>query len=140
SNYCQDNIKSYVIAILLSPKLGLYKGGLPQDWVLAVIKTLKVNVPANMDSNCHVFKIIKEAVSNELTQAQLKIKKAVSKLVQSSTPTNCVSIACQVLTMQRKVHAELAKANSKYWDHVNDRLALIHDLAAGEEEKVQQEV
>ncbi|TFK18463.1 hypothetical protein FA15DRAFT_709847 [Coprinopsis marcescibilis] len=121
-----DNIKSYLIAVLLSPKLGSYKGGLPQDWVLAVIKTLKVNVPANMDSDRHIFKIIKEAVSNELTQARSKIKKAIA-LSRSSKQsiyqlantlienTQCSVIIplCARLAVLRKVYAEPAKADKE---------------------------
>jgi hypothetical protein len=49
--------------------------------VQAVIKHLNVNVPANIETDRHVYKTIKETVNTELTQTRSKIKKAVSRLV-----------------------------------------------------------
>ncbi|KAJ2920937.1 hypothetical protein H1R20_g16156, partial [Candolleomyces eurysporus] len=109
-----DNIKSYVLAVLLSPKLSTYKGRTPAIRVMAVIKHLNINVPANLETDRHVYKSIKESVTTELTQTRSKIKKA------------------------RKVHAEPEKSDQKYWNHVDERLALIREIAEGDEDKIQQ--
>jgi hypothetical protein len=46
----------------------------------AVIKHLNINVPANLESDHHVYTTVKASVSNELMQTRSKIKKAVSYL------------------------------------------------------------
>ncbi|KAJ2922677.1 hypothetical protein H1R20_g14408, partial [Candolleomyces eurysporus] len=110
----QDNIKNYTHAVLLSLKLGTYKGDITWKRVMAVIKHLNVNVPANLESDRHIYKAVKEAVTLELTQTRSKLKKA------------------------RKVHAEKDRSGPKFWDYVDERLKLIRTVAEGSEEKIQQ--
>ncbi|KAH6874841.1 hypothetical protein BKA70DRAFT_1240402 [Coprinopsis sp. MPI-PUGE-AT-0042] len=150
------NIKSYSWAVLLSPKLSLYKGNIPRNRVMDVLKHLKVNTPSNMDTNRHVLKVILEAISFELTQARARIKKLVilsrgtkplsiyqlaTQLVASTQC--CVSVPlCARLAILRLVAAKPGQDNNKYWDHVNAMLksmkatannneGMIHAILAG---------
>ncbi|TFK29555.1 hypothetical protein FA15DRAFT_700140 [Coprinopsis marcescibilis] len=145
-----DNIKNYVLAVLLSPKLSSYKGEFPRERVLAVIKHLNINVPATMNTDRHIYKVVREAVGSELTQARARIKKAIQQskdskqsIYQLATSlvdnTKCaVSVAlCARLALLRKVYSEEGKSGAKYWDFVDARLVSIRDVADGKEDKIQ---
>ncbi|RXW11798.1 hypothetical protein EST38_g14055, partial [Candolleomyces aberdarensis] len=151
SKALSDNIKNYTHAVLLSPKLSTYKGEIIWKRVMAVIKHLNVNVPDNLESDRHVYKAVKEAVTLELTQTRSKIKKAIASsrttnqsvyelangLVESTQCVVTVAL-CARLALLRKVHAEKDKSGPKYWDHVDEYLKMVRTVAEGSEEKIQQ--
>ncbi|TFK17649.1 hypothetical protein FA15DRAFT_604644 [Coprinopsis marcescibilis] len=145
-----DNITSYVLAVLLSPKLSTYKGAIPGESVMSVLKRLNVNVLANLNTDRHVYNAIKTAVSSELTQCRSKIKKAIAasrksdqaiwSLANSLTDnTQCsVTVAlCACLALLRKIHAEPTNEGNKFWDHVNKRLELMRTMSKGDSDTLQ---
>ncbi|TFK19074.1 hypothetical protein FA15DRAFT_709294 [Coprinopsis marcescibilis] len=145
-----DNITSYVLAVLLSPKLSTYKGAIPGKSVMSVLKWLNVNVPANLDTDHHVYNAIKTAVSSELTQCRSKIKKAIAasrksdqaiwSLANSLTDnTQClVTVAlCACLALLRKIHTEPTNEGNKFWDHINKRLELMRTMSKGDSDTFQ---
>lgn len=90
-------MKSLVVAVLLSAKLGAYKGSLPRDHVFVclmiyfllfesfnsiftqtLIKKDGVHLPAGFEKNAYTLKVINSAIQDELTQARSRIKKMVS--------------------------------------------------------------
>ncbi|TFK20013.1 hypothetical protein FA15DRAFT_600427 [Coprinopsis marcescibilis] len=153
-----DNITSYVLAVLLSPKLSTYKGAIPGESVMSVLKRLNVNVPANLNTDHHVYNTIKTAVSSELTQCRSKIKKAVS---HSSCPLNgsdqaiwsladsltddtqcsitialCARLALLV-SWPRSHFMNITDLWNKFWDHVNKRLELMRTMSKGDSDTLQ---
>ena len=93
----QENIKSVVIAVLLSPKLQAYKGDTPKDGVLVRELPLsqksytllyllnrpfffekKHHFPKNYLDDASVQNTIEAAIGEELIQSRSKLKKAVS--------------------------------------------------------------
>ncbi|KAJ3545506.1 hypothetical protein NMY22_g2416 [Coprinellus aureogranulatus] len=145
----EDNVKKYCVAVLLSPKLDTYKGAAPTSRVLAVIKRIGSNVPSNLETDAHVYKTVKQHISDELTQTRAAMKKKIAASVKESQSvyelalamvegTQCtVSVEmCARLALLRKVYNETGKSDTKYWDHVDERLQLIREHADGAPEKI----
>jgi len=73
------NMKSFIIAVLLSVKLAAYTGNIPRDHVLALIMRDRLHPPPNFDRDPHAAKVLEEEVNHELAQARSKLKKAIKK-------------------------------------------------------------
>ncbi|KAF8162731.1 hypothetical protein B0H34DRAFT_671894 [Crassisporium funariophilum] len=142
-----ENIKTYTMAVLLSSKLEVYKGVVPRDHVLAIIRKEGLNIPPNFDRDPHVLKVVGMAIADELTQVRSRIKKAVGASIKDHTTiydlaesltdgTKCiVSVPlCARLTLLRKVYLENNTKN--FWDAVDSRLKLIQSTASGDARKV----
>ncbi|KAF8148421.1 hypothetical protein B0H34DRAFT_668540 [Crassisporium funariophilum] len=133
-----ENIKSYSISVLLSSKLGAYKGIVPRDHVIAIIKKHQQRHLGNdFDRDHHAQKELKTVVNYELTQARSDLKKEIHKsMVDNST---IFSLATKVVagtqcSVTRKVM--VTHNNTKYWDHIDARLKMIRDTAGGDQKKI----
>lgn len=148
-----ENIKSFVIGVLLSSKLSAYKGAVPVDLVMVIISSVpRSYVPENLASDSFAFKVVKTDVQEELTQCRAKIKKALKDSLAAPLPKDCDSIfdlataivanskssvtvpLCARLALLRKVYVE--SADSKFWDKVDARLLLIRNTADGDAHKI----
>ncbi|KAF9455570.1 hypothetical protein BDZ94DRAFT_1277903 [Collybia nuda] len=137
-----ESINSYVVAVLLSAKLSAYKGTVPRDHVLAIIKENKVNIPVNINQDPHAVNKIKVSVQNALMQSRARIKKELkaskakdaslsiydlaTKIVAATRCSVTVPL-CARLALLRKVHTE--DDGAKFWDAIDNRLALIRTSA-----------
>ncbi|KAF8812713.1 hypothetical protein BYT27DRAFT_7086263, partial [Phlegmacium glaucopus] len=121
-----ENIKSFVVAVLLSCKLSAYKkDSVPGDHVM-------VYSPHN---------VVKADIQEELTQARARIKKAIKESL--ALPVNesdsIFDLATTIVTnskssVTRKVYVEFPGGN--FWDKVDARLLLIRTMAGGENWKI----
>ncbi|KAF5379421.1 hypothetical protein D9615_006533 [Tricholomella constricta] len=142
-----ENIKSYTMAVLLSPKLSAYKGTVARDHVIAIIKRTGRHLPTDFDRDHHAQKELKTVIAYELTQARSSIrKKLVTSLDDNQTifelATHAVAgsqLAVSVtlaarLALMRKVL--VTHNNSKYWDHVDTRLQMVRNVTGGDSKKI----
>ncbi|KIM48976.1 hypothetical protein M413DRAFT_6222 [Hebeloma cylindrosporum] len=142
-----ENIKAFTVAVLLSSKLEVYKGVVPRDHVLAIIRKEGLNIPPNLDRDPHIVKVVGIAIAEELTQARSRVKKAVGASIKNSTTiydladaltdgTRCiVSVPlCARLSLLRKVYLE--DETKGFWDSVDARLKLIRSTANGDARKI----
>ncbi|KAF8335517.1 hypothetical protein F5887DRAFT_1079167 [Amanita rubescens] len=145
-----ENINSYALAVLLSTKLSAYKGVVPREHVMAIITSNKLHVPENIERDQHATNVIKEAISEALTQRRSVIKKDIKGSIdQKSTiydlalkviaGTRCtVTVGlCARLALLRKVFREKPSSSGpKYWDEVDKFLQLVRQMANSDGRKV----
>jgi hypothetical protein len=58
-------------------RVGLLESLANQFITQAVLQRLHISLPNNIDTDCHVRKVVKEAITEALTQARSAIKKSV---------------------------------------------------------------
>ncbi|EDR02850.1 uncharacterized protein LACBIDRAFT_332038 [Laccaria bicolor S238N-H82] len=142
-----ENMKSLVVAVLLSAKLGAYKGSLPRDHVFTLIKKDGVHLPAGFEKNAYTLKVINSAIQDELTQAHSRIKKMIKESVVASetifelttavitnTHSSVTVPLCARLALLCKLYTEVSDAT--YWDKVDARLKLIRTMAGDDTMKI----
>ncbi|KAG5635895.1 hypothetical protein H0H81_009736 [Sphagnurus paluster] len=141
-----ENIKSFVVAVLLSPRLSAYKkDSVPVGYVMSILTGRpRSYVPENLLSDSFALKIVKRDVQEELTQTRARIKKAIKDSVDMS-PSKSQSIfdlasnivanskcsvnvpLCTRIALLRKVYVE--SPGTQYWDKVDTRLLLVRTTA-----------
>ncbi|KAJ7822983.1 hypothetical protein B0H14DRAFT_3730918 [Mycena olivaceomarginata] len=73
----QTNIKSYAIAVMLSPKLAQYRGDLPVQHVINILKKHRFDMPPGIENNPADMQKITAAVQYAFTQDRSSLKKSV---------------------------------------------------------------
>ncbi|KAF8066041.1 hypothetical protein FPV67DRAFT_1671007 [Lyophyllum atratum] len=159
-----ENIKSFAVAVLLSPKLSAYKGGnLARDHVIAIVKKSGRHLPPDFERDHHAQKELRGVVSYELTQVRSTMK---TKVMPVFTAMNASDSFIQVaaalsdnqtifdlathavtgtqlrvtvtlaarLALLRKVMVDHKGAT--YWDKVDARLQLIRSTTGGDAKKI----
>ncbi|KAF9034578.1 hypothetical protein BJ165DRAFT_1409876 [Panaeolus papilionaceus] len=138
-----DNIKSYVVAVLLSPKLSAYKGDVPKDAVIKVLLARgRLHIPPSYDHDANIVNVIHEAIGTELTQARSKLKKVllasikqrlsifrVAKQVVDKTQCSVTASLCSKIAFMRAVL--LSDKTTKYWNVVDHELEILREEAGG---------
>ncbi|KAJ7661847.1 hypothetical protein B0H17DRAFT_1212096 [Mycena rosella] len=74
------NILNYAPAILLSSKIMVYKGQATTDVLLAILKTLRFDLPAGIENVPADWAKVSDVVKEALTQKRSKIKRKASSL------------------------------------------------------------
>ncbi|KAJ7327988.1 hypothetical protein DFH08DRAFT_967760 [Mycena albidolilacea] len=80
----QTNIKSYAIAVMLSPKLAQYCGDLPVQHVINILKKHRFDMPPGIENNPADMQKITAAVQYAFTQDQSSLKKKLFASVRVS--------------------------------------------------------
>ncbi|KIK01626.1 hypothetical protein K443DRAFT_6804, partial [Laccaria amethystina LaAM-08-1] len=159
------NINNYALAVLLSVKISAYKGNIPRNHILDIIKKYRTDLPPGIKHDYGSWEKIKTQVSYVLTQLRSKIKKIINQSILSNqnifalaqqivkdTPCRptvqlCAQVAimasvvffsCQLpsdIPRQRKVHRE-CEGSDRYWNRIDDRLEFIRKTADSSATKV----
>jgi len=86
------NIKEFSAAVLLSPSVGVYRGGGPVGHVLRVLRTYTTDIPTNIDTIPAHLNEVNIAIQHELTQHRSAWKKLVAKSVVGNTKVERLDI------------------------------------------------
>ncbi|KAJ7854677.1 hypothetical protein B0H14DRAFT_3136485 [Mycena olivaceomarginata] len=79
----QTNIKSYALAVMLSPKLAQYRGDLPVQHVMNILKKHRFDMPPGIENNPADMQKIMAAVQYAFTQDRSSLKKRLKLLFSS---------------------------------------------------------
>ncbi|KAI9069770.1 hypothetical protein FKP32DRAFT_1586642 [Trametes sanguinea] len=139
------NIYSYALGVMFSSKLAAYKGTVPLNHVLDIVKCFRFDIPKGIEHNpADWAKIVGEA-QDALTQIRSKIKKALRASLKPDNSADHQNIynltqeliaksSCKV-TIQLCARVALMRAvymedpSGRYWNSVDDYLSKIRTHA-----------
>ncbi|KAF9053467.1 hypothetical protein BJ165DRAFT_1338938 [Panaeolus papilionaceus] len=143
-----ENIKAYVVSVLLSSKLSSYRGIVPRDHVMALVRREGLHLPENYENDTSIVRVISNAVSEELTQCRSRIKKEIKASITNSvtiydfasslthhtrcvvTPALCARLAFLVCRLF------MDSTPNGFWTCVDNQLKRICKTAADDAVKI----
>ncbi|KAI0080577.1 hypothetical protein K474DRAFT_1704644 [Panus rudis PR-1116 ss-1] len=151
SKALKKNIRTYSVAVLLSPKIKSYKGDAVTNIVLNIIKRYRFDVPLGIEHNAADWGTIVTAVRDGLTQLRSDIKKLIiesmpanrprtahmniytltNKMLFNTAPMGPTVHQCARVAFMRAMYEAHADAGDKYWDELDNELATIFEEAHG---------
>ncbi|KIK09284.1 hypothetical protein K443DRAFT_942 [Laccaria amethystina LaAM-08-1] len=144
----KTNINNYGLAVLLSVNISAYKGNIPINHILDILKRFRFDLPAGIEHDYANWEKVTTAVSYSLTQIHSRLKKlikesigsntnifALAQLIVHSTPCRTTVQLCARVALMRAIHKE-CKGSEKYWNRIDERLATIRKLADGSTSKI----
>jgi len=160
SSDLEKNIQNYASAVLISSKLATYKGEVPKQHVLAILKKFRFDMPPNIEQNPADWAKVISCVQDGLTQRRGAFKKLIrgSLCIEKNKQfvrlpdkecTNIFSLTarfvegtkskvtvplCSRVALLRKAY--IANGGPKYWDGVDALLAGIRTAAGDNAEKL----
>jgi hypothetical protein len=151
SDGLKTNINNYSVAVLLSVNISAYKGDIPRNHILNILKRYRFDMPPGIEHDYANWEKITTAVSYSLTQTRARVKKlvrdsivqdtnvfALAQVIVHGTPCRPTVQLCSRVALMRAVHQE-CKGSEKYWNLIDQRLALVRRLAgtdAGKASKI----
>ncbi|KIJ89892.1 hypothetical protein K443DRAFT_15720 [Laccaria amethystina LaAM-08-1] len=139
----KTNINNYSIAVLLSVNISAYKGDIPCNHILNILKRYRFDMPPGIEHDYANWEKITTAVSYSLTQTHARVKKLVQdSIVQDTNVFALVQVIVHgtpcwptvQLCSRWAVHQE-CKGSEKYWNLIDQRLALVRRLAGIDADK-----
>ncbi|KAJ7878212.1 hypothetical protein B0H13DRAFT_2346752 [Mycena leptocephala] len=155
----EKNIQKYAAAVLLSSKISAYKGAVPTNILLNILKKHRFGLPPDIENNPANFAKVVGTVQEAFTQLRAKFKKAlftslkVNKTDKKIAPgpehqnifkltqifvdgTQCtVTIElCARVALMRSIF--LQDSGPKFWDKLDAGLAAIRSAAEGNAKKI----
>ncbi|KJA24006.1 hypothetical protein HYPSUDRAFT_136689, partial [Hypholoma sublateritium FD-334 SS-4] len=139
SEELKTNINNYAIAVLLSVEISAYKGDIPRNHILNILKRYRFDLPIGIEHDLSNWEKITTAVSYSLTQTRAKVKKAIKESV-ADNGTNIFALSQLIVhgtpcRVTRAIHQECA-GGDKYWNLIDSRLAYIRKVAGSDQTKV----
>lgn len=141
SEELKTNISNYGVAVMLSVNISAYKGDIPRNHVLDIIKRYRFDLPPGIEHDYASWEKISQAVSYFLTQSRARVKKLVKESIKSNTnifalaqlivhgtPCRPTVQLCARVALMRAVHVECA-GGEKYWNLIDARLEFIRSRA-----------
>ncbi|KJA24848.1 hypothetical protein HYPSUDRAFT_135656, partial [Hypholoma sublateritium FD-334 SS-4] len=127
------NIANYSLAVLLSAEISAYKGDIPRNHILNILKRYRFDLPVGIEHDLSNWEKITTAVSYALTQMRSKIKKSIRDSISSSPTVNIFALSQQIVQgtpcrVTRAIYVEYS-GNEKYWNHIDARLAYIRRIS-----------
>ncbi|PPQ96650.1 hypothetical protein CVT26_010632 [Gymnopilus dilepis] len=151
SDDLKTNINKYALAVMLSVKIAAYKGQVPANNVLAILKRLRFDLPVGIEHDYANWEKVTTFVSDALTQIRSKMKKQIRDSVQPANNTNiyrltqalasCLPNArptvqlCARVALMRSVYVA-SGGGEKYWNAIDNRLKFIRETAGGSPSRV----
>ncbi|KAJ7730521.1 hypothetical protein B0H16DRAFT_1469494 [Mycena metata] len=80
----EKNLLNYGVAVLLSSHIAAYKGAIPTNTLLDILKKHRFDLPAGIESNPADFAKVIAAVQEVLTQLRAKFKKALAASLRAT--------------------------------------------------------
>ncbi|CAA7258815.1 unnamed protein product [Cyclocybe aegerita] len=115
----KTNITNYGIAVLLSVNVSAYKGDIPRNHVLDILKRYRFDLPAGIEHDYANWEKISTFVGYSLTQTRARVKKLIkdsikantnifslAQMIVHSTPCRTTIQLCSRVALMRAVHAE----------------------------------
>ncbi|KAI9062111.1 hypothetical protein FKP32DRAFT_1677703 [Trametes sanguinea] len=139
------NIYSYALGVMFSSKLGAYKGTVPLNHVLNIVKRFRFDLPADIERNPADWSKVVGEVQDVLTQIRSRIKKALRASMKGSTPAEHQNIyeltqdliarssckitvqLCARVALMRAVYVE--DSSDRFWNSVDEFLGRIRTKA-----------
>ncbi|KJA19533.1 hypothetical protein HYPSUDRAFT_143746, partial [Hypholoma sublateritium FD-334 SS-4] len=147
SDELKTNVNNYAIAVLLSTNISAYKGDIPRNHILDILKRYRFDLPPGIEHDYSNWEKITTYVSYSLTQARSKIKKLIresikentnvfslAQLIVHGTPCRPTVQLCSRVALMRNIYQE-CEGGEKYWNLIDQRLAFIRK-SAGTTKKV----
>ncbi|KAJ6623229.1 hypothetical protein B0H10DRAFT_2213617 [Mycena sp. CBHHK59/15] len=159
SSHLEKNISNYAVAVLLSSKISAYKGSIPINTLLDILKKFRFDLPAGIENNPADYGKVVAVVQDAFTQLRSKFKKALSASVRTNKAdktiapgpehqnifkltqifvdgTRCTVTVelCARVALMRAVF--LQDSGPKYWDKLDASLASIRSEAKGDAKKI----
>ncbi|KAJ7853078.1 hypothetical protein B0H14DRAFT_3655805 [Mycena olivaceomarginata] len=143
----QTNIKSYAIAVMLSPKLAQYRGDLPVQHVINILKKHRFDMPPGIENKPADMQKITAAVQYAFTQDRSSLKKKlfasvrVSRVNEAGTRvtafvdgTKCriTNALCGRIALMRDIY--LQNSSASFWVSLDEALTLMRTAADGNDE------
>ncbi|KAJ7734972.1 hypothetical protein B0H14DRAFT_3613788 [Mycena olivaceomarginata] len=151
----EKNIQTYAAAVLLSSKISSYKGTVPTNTLLAIVKARRFDLPPGIETNAADFGKVIAVVQEAFTQLRAKFKKLLGAslklnktdkkpapscdhqnifkltqiFVEGSQCTVTVEL-CARIALMRQVY--LQEDGPKFWDKLDSTLAGIRAKASGD--------
>ncbi|KJA16691.1 hypothetical protein HYPSUDRAFT_144977, partial [Hypholoma sublateritium FD-334 SS-4] len=131
SDELKTNINNYAIAVLLSTNISAYKGDIPRNHILDILKRYRFDLPPGIEHDYSNWEKITTFVSYSLTQARAKIKKLIRDSIKENT--NVFALAQLIVhgtpcRPTRNIYQE-CEGGEKYWNLIDQRLAFIRKKA-----------
>ncbi|KAJ2989836.1 hypothetical protein NUW54_g8658 [Trametes sanguinea] len=139
------NIYSYALGVVFSSKLGAYKGSVPLNHVLNIIRRFRFDLPTGIEHNPADWGKVVTEVQDVLTQIRSRIKKALrasikgtlaadhqniydltQDLIARSSCTITIQLCARVALM-RAVYIE--DSSDRFWNSVDEFLNRIRTKA-----------
>ncbi|KIJ90086.1 hypothetical protein K443DRAFT_576202 [Laccaria amethystina LaAM-08-1] len=98
SDELKTNITNYALAVLLSVKISAYKGNIPRNHILDIIRKFRFDLPVGIEHDYASWEKIKREVSYALTQLRAKVKKIIDKSIASNQ--NIFGLSQQIVQAQ----------------------------------------
>lgn len=148
SDELKTNISNYGVAVMLSINISAYKGNIPRNHVLDILKQYRFDLPAGIEHDYANWEKISTFVGYSLTQARARVKKLIRESIKSntnifslaqlivhSTPCRTTVQLCARVALMRAIHAECS-GSEKYWNLIDARLEFIRSRAGGSLPKI----
>jgi hypothetical protein len=147
SDELKTNINNYGVAVMLSINISAYKGDIPRNHVLDILKRYRFDLPPGIEHDYANWEKISTFVGYALTQARARVKKLIrdsiksntnvfslAQLIVHSTPCRTTVQLCARVALMRAIHAECS-GNEKYWNLIDARLEFIRTKAGSSASK-----
>ncbi|KAJ6551558.1 hypothetical protein B0H19DRAFT_1264220 [Mycena capillaripes] len=125
------DIQRFALAVLLSPKLGMYQGDVPIQHVMYIVKKHCFNLPPGIENNPADMDKIEKAVQEALTQHRSTCKKLFASVKVSSfvDGTKCciTNALCSRIALMRDVY--LQNSGQSFWTNLDKALTTMRDVA-----------
>ncbi|KAF8905266.1 hypothetical protein CPB84DRAFT_1676821, partial [Gymnopilus junonius] len=127
----KTNINNYGLAVMLSVKISAYKGDIPRNHVLDILKRYRFDLPQGIKHDYSSWEKITTFVSYSLTQARARVKKLIRDSID--TKINIFKLVQVIVhgTPCRPtcgIYVE-SEGSEKYWNLINKHLKFIRDTA-----------
>ncbi|KAJ7198151.1 hypothetical protein GGX14DRAFT_573706 [Mycena pura] len=130
----QTNIRSYALAVMLSPKLAQYRGDLPVQHVINILKKHRFDMPPGIENNPADMQKITAAVQYAFTQDRSSLKKKLFASVRVSQVNEAgVKVAVDLPSEKHQNLFALAQAfvdgtKCRITNSLCGRIALMRDV------------
>ncbi|KAF8809720.1 hypothetical protein BYT27DRAFT_7222310 [Phlegmacium glaucopus] len=140
SKELKTNINNYALAVLLSVNISTYKGDIPHNHILDILKRYRFDLPVGIEHDYANWEKITTQVSYSLTQTRTRVKKVIkdsiitnqnifslAQVIVHSTPCRTTVQLCAHVSLMHQIHAE-CDGCEKYWNLIDGRLAGFNNI------------
>ncbi|PPQ78597.1 hypothetical protein CVT26_005315 [Gymnopilus dilepis] len=149
SDDLKTNINKYALAVMLSVKIAAYKGQVPANNILEILRRFRFDLPPGIEHDYANWEKVTTQVSDTLTQIRAKMKKQIRESIANNTNIYRLTQAmasglpnarptvqlCARIALMRCIYVT-SGGGEKYWNAIDKRLKFIRDRSGGEASRV----
>ncbi|KAJ6608243.1 hypothetical protein B0H10DRAFT_2227054 [Mycena sp. CBHHK59/15] len=143
----EKNITDYAAAVLLSPKLSMYKGNTPVQHVMAILKKHRFDMPAGIEhipaDLAKIIQVIQNACTQKRTQfkkllfASLRVKQGdIVTDLQPADRQNIFNLTSAFIERTKCCKIYIINDGTLFWDDLDKALATMRTMAKGDDNAV----